>query len=195
MIHEFRIGALAGLAAPILLLAACGEEKMSGPEPKVSPHVPDVAPPVPAATAAPDVARQDLAFEGADTNGDGLVSSAEYAASANRMFRSMDADRNGTLTVAELDSARDAMQIVGGPSSEKLIQRADNDRDNKLTLAEFIADVNARFALADRNKDGSLTPAEFYSGHPEVPQPAASNVAEGATGAPPPVGPAGTPPR
>ena len=61
-----------------------------------------------------------------------------------------------SLTGASFDRAEAAVR-----QSEKLIERADNDSDGKLTLAEFIADVNARFALVDGDKNGSLTPAEM----------------------------------
>lgn len=195
--NGFRGGALAGILASSLLLSACGG-KETGPEPTTSPNVPDVASSVPAATANPDLAKRDMSFAATDTNGDGLVASAEYAASSARIFKAMDTNADGNLTVAELDDARVAMRISGGPSSEKLIERADNDGDRKLTLAEFIADVNRRFALIDLDKSGSLTPAEYYAGHPELPD-SVVPLGSGGAGAASPITtstpPGGSPPR
>src|SRR5574338_1241161 len=37
-----------------------------------------------------------------DTNGDGVISRAEYDAQAGRMFDRLDADHNGTITQAEI---------------------------------------------------------------------------------------------
>jgi Ca2+-binding EF-hand superfamily protein len=160
---------VAGVAGAMLLLAGCGD-KETGPDVVATDDAPDMVAPITAATVKPDLAKRDLSFAGTDGDHDGFVSSAEYAASSNYMFKAMDNDDDGLLTVGELDAARTAMKISGDPSSEKLIDRADNDGDRKLTLAEFIADVNARFALVDKDRDGKLTPQEFSEGHPEVPR-------------------------
>src|SRR5688500_5053542 len=123
MRERYRRGVVAALASATLLLVGCGD-KETGPDPKSSAHAPDISEPVLPATAAPDLAKQDLGFSGTDTDGDGLVSPAEYAASSSRIFSSMDTDDDGTLTVPELDAARRAMRTEGGPSSEKLVERA-----------------------------------------------------------------------
>lgn len=169
MRQALRTQACAGLIGAALLLASC-DGKETGPDTQASPEVPDVAAPMPPASSKPDLARWNLGFEGTDGDADGRISSGEYAASSTRLFSSMDADENGGLTVGELDAARAAMKITTGPSSEKLIERADNDGDDMLTLAEFVADVNARFAKADTDGDGFLSQEEFLAGHPEVRQ-------------------------
>lgn len=42
----------------------------------------------------------------ADTNGDGVISRAEYDAQGAAMFARLDADHNGTITQAEIDAMR-----------------------------------------------------------------------------------------
>lgn len=43
-----------------------------------------------------------------DTNGDGQLSAAEHAAGSIEMFGEADADKNGSLTAAEMQAAHDA---------------------------------------------------------------------------------------
>ena len=44
-------------------------------------------------------------FKALDTDGDDKLSPDEHAAGAKRMFAAMDADKDGTVTVAEMDAA------------------------------------------------------------------------------------------
>lgn len=182
MAQAFRSGLCAGIVAACVGLAACGSDNSGSPAARSSdtPQVGASAAPTTAEAAA--LAKSNLGFEQTDLDGDGRVSKAEYAARSSGFFTSMDHDDDGGLTVAELDRARSLMQIVGGPSSEKLISSADNDGDEKLTLAEFVGDVNKRFVAADSDADGILTSAEYKAGHPELAEPPASAAA--ATAAP-----------
>lgn len=162
--------------AAALLLAGCdgGKETPGTSEP--SSHVPDVAMKVPAVTAEPDLTRRDLSFTGNDADGDGRVTPAEYAAAAQRFFAAVDTGDDGTLNLEEMETAGRVMGIADRSLSQKTIVAADNDGDGKLTLAEFIAFVNQRFARTDENGDGWLSPDEFSRGFAEVP---------GAAGTPP----------
>ena len=57
-------------------------------------------------------------------------------------------------------------------SSEKLIEASDADHDGKLTLGEWVAASNARFARFDIDKDDALTLAEWEAGmNAEMPLP------------------------
>ena len=46
----------------------------------------------------------------ADTNGDNAVSKAEYDAAVEARFAKVDTDGSGTITAAEREAAREAMQ-------------------------------------------------------------------------------------
>lgn len=55
----------------------------------------------------------------ADSDGDGAISQAEFAAASMAMFDRADADRNGTVTAAERRAAHQAMGAMQhGPASE-----------------------------------------------------------------------------
>ena len=160
--------AFGGLAA----LAGC-DVKETGPEPQdTTAAAPAVATPVPRITADPAAAKPLLSFAGMDTDGNGIVTSAENATASQAIFQAMNLDRDGSVTLVEMDAARAA--IGRGPmiSSEKLIGASDADHDGNLTLGEWVAESNARFARFDRNKDNSLTLAEWQEGmNEEMPLP------------------------
>lgn len=54
----------------------------------------------------PDKAMKGDRFQEADTNGDGNVSKEEFLAKHETMFNKIDADADGMLTQAEMDTAR-----------------------------------------------------------------------------------------
>jgi Ca2+-binding EF-hand superfamily protein len=71
-----------------------------------------------------------------------------------------------------LEASFKALKVPGPVSAERTIAEADNDGDGKLTLAEFIARSNGRFAQMDLNHDGVLDPDEWAKGHRNVGAPA-----------------------
>lgn len=109
-------------------------------------------------------------FASMDANGDGRVSLREHARAAERMFQIMDADGDGKVTAGEMSAAQEA--ITGrkpGPhdlSAEEKISAVDSEHgDGVLTADEHAAAARAQFLTMDRNKDGSLSQAEFDAGH------------------------------
>lgn len=165
----------AAAVAATLMLAACGSGQETGPDPVAeSPAAPEIAPRIPAAVADPGAVRALVDFTGADTDRDGRISSAEYAAASTRMFGAMDVDDDGAITADEMETAQVALKLPGAGTSAKIIAAADNDGDGKLTLAEFVARSNARFTEMDKNRDGLLDGPEWTSGHPGFGQPPAN---------------------
>ena len=163
MIGVRTAGAIAaGIAA--LMLAGCNG-KETGPEEAATDSIPATATPVAAATADPAAAKPLASFAGMDGDNDGFVSSAEHAKATQTMFQMMDADASGSVSVAEMDAARDAVGGSTALSSEKKIATIDGDGDGKLTLAEHVAGANAMFARMDANKDDRLDRAEWDKGH------------------------------
>ncbi|MET0179540.1 MAG: EF-hand domain-containing protein [Novosphingobium sp.] len=151
------------LVALALALAGCGKE--TGPEEATPESVPAVAAPPASPSAGPSARRPLASFEAMDSDGNHMVSSVEHAKSAQTMFQVMDADRDGSVTVAEMDAARD---VVGGTmtiSSEKKIAAIDGDGDGQLTRAEHRAGANAVFALMDVNQDREADRAEWDKLH------------------------------
>lgn len=63
-------------------------------------------------------------MERVDTNGDGVISKAEFMAKHEEMFVKMDADKDGELTKEEMKNAREAMK-------EKMKERMENHKKMK----------------------------------------------------------------
>lgn len=81
-----------------------------------------------------------------DTDGDGAISGAEYAAFAYFAFRRMDTNNSGTL------SAREVSAYLPPDDFATL----DKDGDGRVTKPEYAQHLNADFAAADQNGDGVL---------------------------------------
>jgi Ca2+-binding EF-hand superfamily protein len=94
-----------------------------------------------------------LAFDAADTDGDDLVSEAEFARDAAAGFSGLDVDRSGTLTPEEL-----------GPHDPAMFARVDADGDGVLTFSEVMVHKTQGFAAADQDQDGKLSFEEMVDG-------------------------------
>ena len=85
----------------------------------------------------------------ADTNGDGVVSRAEFFAAAEADFKAKDANGDRKLSGDEMKDKRGRYA------------RQDTNNDGVLTFEEAAAATAAEFARLDVNKDGKLTPEEL----------------------------------
>ena len=122
----------------------------------------------------------------ADSNGDGLISKAEFEAAvpsnitatqADQLFASIDTAGTGTVSAAQL---RQGLQtaIAAGPTTtaaptggtDRLFEALDTNGDGTISESEFEADAgssvtkaqaDAVFAQLDLDGDGTLTPGEF----------------------------------
>jgi Ca2+-binding EF-hand superfamily protein len=111
-----------------------------------------------------------------DTNGDGLISKAEYRAMAEARFARMDADKDG---IVEAGEGRKAMgkgkwkrggerRGPGGPGMGagghgKAMAKLDTNGDGAISKAEFDARSAQRFAKLDTNGDGKIDAAEMQA--------------------------------
>lgn len=166
---------LAGILTGVVSVFGCSqeskpEEKASAPaaEPskpvsavaseKVSPETAPAAPVSPAASAAPGTPATP-----AKRAGD-LHSSARLG--TDEMFKQADTDKNGSLSPEEFKAIQGRMRER--PPMPNLrqnlaafIQRADKDKDQKVTMEEFKVAMpkatDQRFTLMDKNKDGAIT--------------------------------------
>jgi Ca2+-binding EF-hand superfamily protein len=87
-----------------------------------------------------------LAFEAADTDGDGLVSEAELARDAAAGFSGLDQDGSETLTPDEL-----------GPHDPAMFARVDANGDGVLSFSEVMINKTRGFKEGDTNHDGLLS--------------------------------------
>ena len=121
----------------------------------------------------------------ADSNGDGLISKAEFEAAvpsnitpaqADQLFATIDTQGTGSVTAAQLrqglTAAIAAGPVAAAPSggTNRLFEALDTNGDGNVTKAEFEADratgvtqaqADAVFAQLDLNGDGNLSPGEF----------------------------------
>ena len=137
-------------------------------------------------------------FARLDANKDGKLDPADRAAHRTAMFEGIDANKDGSISRAEFDAAHpgpgghEAMddgpgghQAMGGhPGREgkhprmgrgghgmggmMLVGMADANKDGAVTAAEFNAAALAHFDKADANHDGTLTRDERRAAHEEM---------------------------
>jgi Ca2+-binding EF-hand superfamily protein len=96
--------------------------------------------------------QERLAFDAADTDGDGVVSLGELARDAAHGFATLDKDGDQRLTPAEL-----------GPHDAALFSRVDTDRDGVLTFKEVMANKIRAFEAGDKDQDGGLSFEEMVT--------------------------------
>lgn len=100
------------------------------------------------------------AFEGADTNHDGVVTRAEFVAARAARFDKM--DRNGDGFISRDDFKRVLrFRPQAGQKVDAFIAQADSNGDHKVSRAEMAAAPTPIFSVADANRDGVVDQAEL----------------------------------
>lgn len=128
-------------------------------------------------------------FAKADANKDGKLDQADRAARKGEHFKKLDTDGNGSISQAEFAAAHqgkgmgkgmggdhdgmkhDGMKqggmrhggkhgMRGGKMGGMMMRMADTNKDGAITRAEFVGAALKHFDMADGNKDGSVTPDE-----------------------------------
>ncbi len=95
---------------------------------------------------APEVNAEALAFDAADTDGDGFVSEAELTRDAAHGFATLDKNGDGKLAPGEL-----------APHDPALFKKVDVNGDGFLTFTEVMTNKLRAFKLGDKNQDGGLS--------------------------------------
>jgi Ca2+-binding EF-hand superfamily protein len=114
-------------------------------------------------------------FSRLDTNGDGLISKAEFDAFNDRHFKNLDANNDGNITPEELRAIQAQIlsnQGMGhGDGTTHLDQRffaADANHDGGLDRTEAVnmPMLSKYFDEVDANKDGKVTRQEYFDAMP-----------------------------
>jgi hypothetical protein len=107
------------------------------------------------------------AFKDADTNGDGAVSRAEYAAA--RMARFDKLDRNGDGSISRDDFGR-LIRLAPrlGRRIDMLLAAADTNYDGRVSRAEYGAMPMPLFDRLDLNHDGRIDSQELDAARAHV---------------------------
>ena len=103
--------------------------------------------------------RHGMAFDRADADANGDVTFEEFAAAMNSRMGSVDADKDGKMTVAEIASEIERMRAER--MARRVIERFDTDGDGALTAMEVETRQKEMFALLDRNDDGRILDEEM----------------------------------
>ncbi len=114
----------------------------------------------------------DAQFKSMDTDGDGRLSPDEHAAGAKRMFDAMDVDKDGTVTIAEMDAVHKNIPGKEPKSSDlssvEKIKVVDKNGDGLLSAEEHAAGSKKMFSKMDTDRDGFLSRAELTAGHEKM---------------------------
>jgi hypothetical protein len=95
---------------------------------------------------------------------DGGITAENHAATASKRFETMDKDKNGKITAAEINSSHGAESIVWANHPEtpaEKIRNLDANRDGVLTLSEYSTGSQKMFHMLDVDGNDVLTPAEI----------------------------------
>lgn len=134
-------------------------------------------------TRAEAQAKAQEMFARLDVNKDGKLDQADRVARRNAMFDRMDTDHNGQISRAEFDAMGPGARgprgpEAGGPDGERgpgkhgwghrghrgggmmMGRMADANKDGTITQAEFVQAALQRFDRMDTNHDGTVTKEE-----------------------------------
>ena len=99
-------------------------------------------------------------FASADTNGDGVVTRAEFLTARVAAFSKYDRNGDGFIDEEDVPERLRTRQKVSDRLNG-LIDRFDTDHDRRVSRAEFVDGPTLMFDRADANHDGQLSKAEI----------------------------------
>ena len=132
--------------------------------------------------------------------GQSNITAQQHATAASAMFKRMDADGDGYVTVAEWEAFRPMMgtaqrRTAGmpmgagtmmGPGMMRgpgmMMGTIDSDGDGSISAQEHAAAAKASFDRLDADRDGRITAAEWSAAHQAMPGGGAHQAMPGATG-------------
>ncbi|MFN5511692.1 MAG: EF-hand domain-containing protein [Burkholderiales bacterium] len=107
------------------------------------------------AQGSPSASRSS--FTQADLNNDGKIGLDEFHKDIVRGFHALDFDRDGSITDADIRSLPDRAHVR---ALERMLRRADADKDGKLSFSEVVKVRMSDFDAADTDNDSMISLAE-----------------------------------
>lgn len=104
--------------------------------------------------------RSEKTFQRLDLNKDGKLAPDELSAVVKKRERAMDANGDGQVTAAELESA---MQSRIEKRKGRIMALMDSNRDGVISEAEMDQVLNDMFDKADLDDDGAVSLAEIQN--------------------------------
>jgi Ca2+-binding EF-hand superfamily protein len=98
-------------------------------------------------------------FDSADTNGDGIITRAEFLAAQERLFARLDRNGDGYIDKDDM-SGRLAGRQKAQERLAELVSQLDGDRDGRVSNTEFIDGPTPLFDRADTDHNGVLSKDE-----------------------------------
>jgi len=103
-----------------------------------------------------------LVFEELDKNRDGKIVESKVSPEVWRWLRHADTNKDNAVTKAEFEAARASGHGQGGPGKGRpTFEQLDKNGDGKIVPSEVSPEVWQRLSRADTNKDNAVTKAEF----------------------------------
>lgn len=101
-------------------------------------------------------------FERANADKNGTLSQAEVLASAEKIFERRDSNKDGVLDTADARPGKGkGHHGKGGEErAERMLKRLDTDKDGKISQDEMLARAAETFQRLDADKSGDVTKAE-----------------------------------
>jgi Ca2+-binding EF-hand superfamily protein len=108
-------------------------------------------------------------FDSADTNGDGVITRAEFFAAQERLFTRLDRDADGYV-----DKDDQSHRLAGRSKAQgrlaELVARLDKDGDGRISEAEFLDGSAFMFDRADADHNGELSTEEVAAAKQKMAQ-------------------------
>ena len=105
--------------------------------------------------------RQRPTFEQLDKNSDGKIVATEVPARGWQRLSRADTNKDNAVTKAEFDALRASRPGGGAGQARPTFEQLDKNSDGKIVATEVPARGWQRLSRADTNKDNAVTKAEF----------------------------------
>jgi Ca2+-binding EF-hand superfamily protein len=106
-------------------------------------------------------------FDSADTNGDGIITRAEFLAAQERLFARLDRNGDGYIDKDDMSG-----RLVGRQKAQErlaeLVAWLDRDGDGRISKTEFVDGSTPLFDRADTDHNGELSKDEVAAAKQKV---------------------------